>query len=119
MTTSYARSSYIPVTEITKKNLKYQYLDMFTAKYLDIKTEVTQYTEYTVPSKHEGAADAISKAFYGTEDLWWIICLYNNIIFPLIDLYVGSVVRIPNLDQINFFLSKVNSSSRQGTFVTL
>ncbi|MHB9131131.1 MAG: LysM peptidoglycan-binding domain-containing protein [Armatimonadota bacterium] len=38
--------------------------------------------------------DHLSYRYFGRADLWWVICDYNDIFFPL-ELPVGMVLRIP------------------------
>lgn len=41
--------------------------------------------------------DILANRFLGRSDLWWIICDYNDIFFPL-ELEPGTVLRIPSRD---------------------
>jgi hypothetical protein len=43
--------------------------------------------------------DALAYQYLGRADLWWILCDYNDIFFPL-DLETGTVLRIPSLDHV-------------------
>jgi len=43
--------------------------------------------------------DTIAYRYFGRAELWWIICDYNDIFFPL-ELEVGTVLRIPSSDNI-------------------
>lgn len=43
--------------------------------------------------------DLIAYRYLGRVDLWWVICDYNDIFFPL-ELTVGSRLRIPSLDDV-------------------
>jgi hypothetical protein len=42
--------------------------------------------------------DLIAYRYLGRADLWWIICDYNDIFFPL-ELETGTVLRIPSGEQ--------------------
>ena len=43
--------------------------------------------------------DLIAYRCLGRADLWWIVCDYNDIFFPL-DLVPGTVLRLPSIEQI-------------------
>lgn len=43
--------------------------------------------------------DLIAHRYYGRAELWWVICDYNDIFFPLaID--AGTVLRLPSVEQV-------------------
>ena len=44
--------------------------------------------------------DLLAHRYLGRADLWWIICDYNAILFPL-ELEPGSVLRIPSVEHVN------------------
>ena len=41
--------------------------------------------------------DLIAYRYLGRADLWWIVCDYNDIFFPL-DLVPGTVLRLPSVE---------------------
>jgi len=43
--------------------------------------------------------DLLAQRYLGQADLWWIICDYNDIFFPL-ELEPGSILRIPSTDHV-------------------
>ncbi len=43
--------------------------------------------------------DLIAYRYLGRAELWWIICDYNDIFFPL-DLELGRTLRLPCVEQI-------------------
>lgn len=43
--------------------------------------------------------DLIAYRYLESAELWWIICDYNDIFFPL-DLEVGRVLRLPSIEQV-------------------
>jgi len=43
--------------------------------------------------------DLLAHNYLGDATLWWIICDYNDIFFPL-DLEIGSVLRVPSLEHV-------------------
>ena len=47
--------------------------------------------------------DLIAARYLGRADLWWIVCDYNDILFPL-ELEVGAVLRIPSVEHVNMRL---------------
>ena len=57
-----------------------------------------RYFQVTKPYAHR--PDIISKEFYGTEHLYWIIALANNMIDSFAETIVGKRLRIPDPDNI-------------------
>jgi nucleoid-associated protein YgaU len=47
--------------------------------------------------------DLLAHRYLGRADLWWIICDYNDIFFPL-ELEPGSVLRIPSVEHVQMEL---------------
>ncbi len=47
--------------------------------------------------------DMLAYHYLGNAKLWWIICDYNEIFFPL-DLEIGQVLRIPSEEFVNMRL---------------
>ena len=43
--------------------------------------------------------DLIAYRYLGRAELWWIICDYNEVFFPL-ELVIGIVLRIPSVDHL-------------------
>ena len=47
--------------------------------------------------------DLLAHRYFGRADLWWVICDYNDIFFPL-DLEPGTVLRIPSVEHVQMRL---------------
>lgn len=43
--------------------------------------------------------DLIAYRYLGRAELWWVICDYNDIFFPL-EFVVGMVLRVPSMENI-------------------
>jgi hypothetical protein len=43
--------------------------------------------------------DLLAYRYLGRADLWWVICDYNDVFFPL-DVPVGTVLRIPSAERV-------------------
>jgi len=64
----------------------------------DISLDNASY--YTILDTDVGRLDLVSNKYYGTEALWWVIALVNQIIDPLVDMEVGAVIYIPDKSKI-------------------
>lgn len=53
--------------------------------------------------------DNISYKFYNTPQLWWVICIVNNITNPFEELYPGKVLRILKNSYIYNILKEVRN----------
>jgi hypothetical protein len=47
--------------------------------------------------------DLLAHRYLGEAKLWWIICDYNDILFPL-ELTPGTVLRIPSMDHVSMHI---------------
>lgn len=47
--------------------------------------------------------DLLAYRYLGDPTLWWLICDYNDIFFPL-DIDLGSVLRIPSVEHIHMLV---------------
>jgi len=47
--------------------------------------------------------DLLAHRYLGNAKLWWIICDYNDLFFPL-ELALGQVLRIPSEDHVNMHI---------------
>ena len=63
-------------------------------------SDSTPYTEYTCGA--QDTLDSIALYFYGTPTLYWVIADFNRILDPLIKLYAGDTLKIPDFSQIFF-----------------
>lgn len=43
--------------------------------------------------------DLIAYRYLGRADLWWVVCDYNDIFFPL-ELGAGTVLRVPSVEHV-------------------
>jgi len=104
----FPRKNYIPVKTIKLSDYTFdniQVLDLLSAEYNEIFEGTSlNYSEFLVSQSFEGRPDLIANKFYGSTDLWWLICIYNNVINPLFDIPVGKRMRIPRRDELEFLL---------------
>ena len=68
-----------------------------TDKYLKNNT---LYTSYII--KEGDTLDSIALDFYNNPTLYWIICSYNRIQDPFIQLKEGDIIKIPSISNIEF-----------------
>ena len=47
--------------------------------------------------------DLLAHRYLGQADLWWIICDYNDIFFPM-ELTPGTILRIPSAEHVSIRL---------------
>ena len=49
--------------------------------------------------------DVLAARFLGRAELWWVICDYNDVFFPL-ELDLGAVLRVPSVEHVNMRLTE-------------
>ncbi len=47
--------------------------------------------------------DLIAHRYLGNSSLWWVICDYNDVFFPL-ELETGSILRVPSVEHVQMRL---------------
>lgn len=86
----------------TSKNPRLNYL---SAKYKNIRYLIPSVDIYVVTSSDVANLPGIAFNVYRDKDYWWVIGLYNGIIFPERDLVPGMVLQLPALSDINALLA--------------
>jgi len=112
MQSIYSRERYLPLA----KHRGTDYLDYQNALYLNIRNKLVTETYYTVEGQYEGYPELIAYKFWGTVDLWWVLCVANNVIDPLTDIVTGKELKIPTLFSIDSALNSI-IPTKVGTIV--
>lgn len=84
-------------TEVGQNKLEWWERDYFTQ---NAETDII----YVVELKTAGRLNTITAMFYGTEDFWWIIAQYNNILDTYSEIQEGVILRIPDKSTIDLIL---------------
>ena len=74
---------------------------------------------HTVTQDEAGNAQLVSYNEYKTTNLWWIICLVNNITKPLEEFIPGIELSIPKREDIEEFYQKIRFEGRKNASVSL
>jgi hypothetical protein len=65
-----------------------------------VRIDTTQQPDDIFHTVVEGdRIDLLAYKYFGRVELWWIICDYNDIFFPL-DIEPGTVLRLPSVEQV-------------------
>lgn len=67
----------------------------------------------------EGVPDLISWDNYGTHDLWWVVCIANEMVTPDIEITPGINMFVPSGADISNFNSQTKVRLQQGRLVSL
>ena len=91
-----------------KKNSPWSKTNIIDDSILDIITYRSLYpdpydVEYTIPAEYDERPDLCSYEMYGTAKYWWIFSARNpnSIIDPIREFSAGTIIRIPNIDNIS------------------
>lgn len=120
----YYRSVHIPLSITNERNpvvIPNRAKASFFSPQENLFQDVTVYSDYIIRTDVEFSAPTIALLLYGEETLWWAICLYNGIVFPTEELYAGRTIRIPDLEQLNYALTRYtsNNANTQSRFVQI
>ena len=69
----------------------------------DLQSDV--YYELRINSKKPWTT--LSNDVYGTQDLWWLICLVNNVLNPIDNPKLGDIYKIIRPDFVNPILAEI------------
>jgi hypothetical protein len=95
------RATYLEISGTTK-NPRLNYL---SSKYKNIRHLLPAVNTYVVTSADMANLPGIAYNVYRDKDYWWVIGLYNGIIFPERDLTPGLILQLPSLSDINALLA--------------
>jgi hypothetical protein len=56
---------------------------------------------YVLEEKYAGRPDSLAHAFYGDVGLWWVICQYNGILDPDVELVTGRQLLMPSQSKLD------------------
>jgi len=109
-----SRGQYIPVVDYQVSRgspAREQVLDFLAATYTTLRESISSAALHKVRETEVGQPDQISYIYYGQEQLWWIITLYNGLVDPISELTVGRVLHIPDLSEVNRLLTKSSAAA--------
>jgi hypothetical protein len=87
--------------------------DWLNARYVDLHEKVLETMFHTVSETDIGQPDLIAYTYYGDSNWWWLICSYNGIVNPMVDMYLGQKLRIPLLHQAQMSLQSPPDQRRE------
>lgn len=58
-----------------------------------------EFSLYKINTDEVGRLDLVSYKVYGSEQYFWVIAHFNNLLDPVIGFSIGDKLRIPNLSQ--------------------
>ncbi len=64
------------------------------------------HTYYEIKSRDLQRPDIISLVLYDRIDLWWFILKFNGIDDVWNELYIGQVIKVPNINDINNYVNE-------------
>lgn len=85
-------------------------LAAYNQEKLSIHKYCTKYTYISVNVRHEEAPELVALDYLKDMGLWFVIMEVNKIIFPQ-ELYVGRIIRIPQLSDVNAWLAACKSKT--------
>lgn len=108
------RIQYVPIVGVKgiRKEVT-QTLDYLSAPYIQTIKNVKNFVLHPVSDADAGRPDLIAKKYYGSPELWWIICFYNGIINPISELKSGVTLKIPDYSPIAADVRRTNTRTGQ------
>ena len=91
---------YFEVKEV-KSNYELDLLGTSLAKFKSYLTRPFSFIQFK--PGYVGNLDKLSYEIYEVEELWWVIAIANDIIDPFTNELVGTLLKLPDLLDINDF----------------
>ena len=117
MANSHLLRSYLvqaTIIEVDRTRFKLDYMGArMNSPRFNLKNYVQTTSELMISDKYKYSPDLISHDYYGTPQLWWVICRYNGILNPLDPLrgiVPGIRLKIPALVDVRRWLQAVSTS---------
>jgi hypothetical protein len=106
-------SSFLKMFNILEDDDKIKFINIFRSYQVNeqIFTDVLYYNTYEVDN--EDFWEQISYKLYGITDLWWALCLMNNVQNPFEDLSAGNNLKILKKNYIPQLLTEIKSVSEK------
>lgn len=89
------------------KNDKYYFYNILKKIRIPENINKRYYIEITVNSIVP--LTSLSYKYYKTQDLWWLICITNDIINPINNIEVGTKLKILNPNVVDRVIKEINS----------
>lgn len=105
------RSNLIPVAPLKFGHSTHYVADYLSAQYLDGLADIEIEKTVVLPGQFVGYPELLSSEWYGTTDHWWVICMVNGIVDPLVDMIEGMPLKQPSYQAIQTLMSLGNSST--------
>lgn len=87
------------------QSFPYYYDEKNNRYYYGLSAQLNSNTAYALYKVKAGDSyDSIASDYYGCALYYWIICYFNNIFDALEDPEVGTILKIPTLNEISFEL---------------
>lgn len=100
---------------LVDNNLEYDYLQNIS---LEFNSDSESEYLFMIPTFYENRPDLISHRFYGTVELWWLICERNKIFDTSTDFYFDREIIIPSaVDYQKFINNKIKAEYEYGDYV--
>jgi hypothetical protein len=84
--------------------------DYFNASYSlyrnRIKSFCPKHSLFTISLRYEEAPEKIAQEYLGSVDLWWVVMLYNGLMFPE-QLSIGRTIRVPDASEVQTWLKRL------------
>jgi hypothetical protein len=86
-------------------------LDLHSAKFRDLPMLVSSSRRVVIDSSTEANLPLLAHTYLGAKELWWAILMYNGMLDPITDVYIGRTVLIPSRTQMISLLEAGNRSN--------
>ena len=108
-----SNSSFLSMFNIMKDDDGTLFLNIFRSYEIDpsVFADILYYSTYEV--ENEDWVELISYKTYGIVDLWWAVCLMNNIRNPFEDFNVGTNLKILKNDYVPQLIKELAAIAEQ------
>lgn len=105
----FRRANFLPLTIDSKR------LDWLSAYYIDMQIEVPASRSFEITDPWVANLPGLAFNMYDDINLWWVLALYNGIVDPINDVYVGRTMRAPNKEDVVAYLADRRARVQKGS----
>lgn len=93
------------------------HFDFWGAAFTNMHMSVREVTRIQVNAETTANLPGIAAKFLGSRYYWWVILMFNDIYDPLNDVIPGTILKIPDAQQLNAYLQNRKASQDAGNYL--
>lgn len=94
-----------------------EHFDFWSAAFNDVHLYVKERTRIMVDAQWAANLPGLAAEYLGSRYYWWILLMYNGLADPLNDIIPGTILSIPDSQELGVFLQNRLASQNAGNYL--